>query len=401
MLAVGGASFNVTIFINIEMHGIAFSMLFFWIIPAVLMSSVIGVSQTEESIRRVLDRFHKEIEQIDPELTKNSRLKRLISKKMNDGDDTDRWFNGGLYSWHSTYWQSKVTDQDRVHVMKFKERAGSKVVIYAQRKVQMALLQSEEVSPEPLRAIRPKWYTKPVTFLLRCLRLRWLQGGSIALLCVLIPSVFGMILSSLIPPDGFNCRVWGELGIFLCWFLSHELDIFFYLAITAKSKKLFWAIYAKDLFFTLATFIFTFMTILGIFNRCSCWLDDDSNLILPQRPDIGSILRYRLKRHYPALIFSALAIELIVIPFGVFVTYYDALLVYVQRDDGKPNVDWFQKRVRNERRWQPGLQRPLSRPVRKSTWKFITEGRQPAQQDKELHDRTQKRQNQSNEENSG
>lgn len=61
------------------------------------MSSVIGVSQTEARIRRTLHRFHKEVKTIDSEL--NSDLRKL----GDGGDDTARWFEGGLYSWHSSY----------------------------------------------------------------------------------------------------------------------------------------------------------------------------------------------------------------------------------------------------------------------------------------------------------
>ena len=39
-----------TVYINVEAHSIAYSALYFWIILAVILSSVIGVSQTEASI---------------------------------------------------------------------------------------------------------------------------------------------------------------------------------------------------------------------------------------------------------------------------------------------------------------------------------------------------------------
>jgi hypothetical protein len=44
-------------YINIEAHSIAFSAIYFWIIPAVLLSSVIGVSQSELAIPRILEHF--------------------------------------------------------------------------------------------------------------------------------------------------------------------------------------------------------------------------------------------------------------------------------------------------------------------------------------------------------
>ena len=48
---------NPTVFINVEAHSIAFSAQFFWVIPAVIMASVIGVSQTEHAIPRILGMY--------------------------------------------------------------------------------------------------------------------------------------------------------------------------------------------------------------------------------------------------------------------------------------------------------------------------------------------------------
>ena len=52
---------NPSTYINIEMHSIAFSALFFWLISAVIMSSIIGASQTAEALPRILDRFSKDL----------------------------------------------------------------------------------------------------------------------------------------------------------------------------------------------------------------------------------------------------------------------------------------------------------------------------------------------------
>ena len=40
-------------FVNIEAHSIAFSALYFWILPAVFLGSIIGVSQTENALPRI------------------------------------------------------------------------------------------------------------------------------------------------------------------------------------------------------------------------------------------------------------------------------------------------------------------------------------------------------------
>lgn len=82
-------------------------------------------------------------------------------------------------------------------------------------------------------------------------------------------------------------------------------------------------------------------TIIGTLNRCACWIDHDGGLVLPQREDIDKTLRRCLDLDYPAWIFSGAAVELIIIPGWVRFRSGDALKVFVQRDDGKSNIEWF------------------------------------------------------------
>ena len=56
------SGFNTTIFINIEAFSVAFSALYFWIIPTVIFGSLIGVSQTEAAIPRILSRLQDDLD---------------------------------------------------------------------------------------------------------------------------------------------------------------------------------------------------------------------------------------------------------------------------------------------------------------------------------------------------
>ena len=56
---------STTSFINIEVYSVALSALYFWIIPAVFLSSVIGVSQTENTIPRILQRFQPNLDHLE------------------------------------------------------------------------------------------------------------------------------------------------------------------------------------------------------------------------------------------------------------------------------------------------------------------------------------------------
>ena len=81
-----------TIFINVEAHSIAFSALYFWIIPAVFLSAVIGVSQTEAAIPRILRRFQVDLNRLDTPMSVQMPNHCLEKEKA-------RVFYGGIYSW--------------------------------------------------------------------------------------------------------------------------------------------------------------------------------------------------------------------------------------------------------------------------------------------------------------
>jgi hypothetical protein len=52
---------NSSMYINVEAHSIAFSSLYFWIIPAVFLGAMIGVSQTENSIHDTLKHLQEDL----------------------------------------------------------------------------------------------------------------------------------------------------------------------------------------------------------------------------------------------------------------------------------------------------------------------------------------------------
>ena len=90
--AAGENASSDTVYINVEVHSIAFSALYFWIIPVVFLGSVIGVSQTEAAIPRILRRFQGDIDRL--ELPKQLRLPNGC---LDDAEQ--RMFHGGIYSW--------------------------------------------------------------------------------------------------------------------------------------------------------------------------------------------------------------------------------------------------------------------------------------------------------------
>ena len=91
--AAGEQALSDTVFINVEAHSIAFSAQYFWIIPAVFLGSVIGVSQTEAAIPRILRRFQIDVERLN--LPSKAKLPNDCLE-----DNEKRTFHGGVYSWH-------------------------------------------------------------------------------------------------------------------------------------------------------------------------------------------------------------------------------------------------------------------------------------------------------------
>lgn len=383
--AVNSDSCSTTIFINLEVHSIAFSALFFWLIPAVFLGSVIGVSQTEERIRCILERFHRDLEREFEELAKErKRLESFV------GNDWDRVFNGGLYSWRPLHWyyeSSREPDTVNYHLVNSAQNSSSnpasngfqspgpapyqrapnyEAVVHEQSETSMAPSPPSTKAPFTRHHPHHQNYFK-----------KWWNYQKVApYLIVLIPTLAGTSTSGRVPPEGWNPRVNGQVcGIFIPWLISVQLDFILDQLFSQSAEtreKLFWkfpwwkhekrtrlftVMYIKDVAATLVTIVYTLFTILGSLNRCSCWMSDTTGLVLPQQPDVDEILRHRLNVDYPAFIFSGIAIELLVVPFCVWFKYSDALRVFVQRDDGKSNWKWYWKVVRKMLDWQRRLGR--------------------------------------------
>ena len=369
-----------TLHINVEAHSIAYSALYFWIIPAVILSSVIGVSQTEASIPRILRRIQHRRPLSHPEklaeviaclnddrrmakenlaelskclddhkmrerklakinesleidrtktmvglierykcLARRSKAMEKVTELNESLDDRRRISHGGIYSWQPFRWQRETSDN----------------------------AQAGHIDGIPLASGDWKRHALP------------------AYSIVILGTITGMIISGLVPPDGWDCRHVGELLTCMVWILSAWLDTLLNYMIplgdmSQKSKDkvpgatlekilehkqnlLFrWTI-TKDVLTSIATLGGVIAVQVGVLNRCSCYtmwgLD---GVALPGIPMVYERLRRRLSTWYPALAFTCIGIELLVIPVLIYWQYPDAFRVYLQRDDGKPNLKWLQ-----------------------------------------------------------
>ena len=278
--AAGASASSDTVFINVEAHSIAFSAQYFWIIPTVFLSSIIGVSQTEAAIPKILTWFQGDIDRLKlPE-------KVILPNECLERND-DRIFRGGVYSW------------------------------------------------QPQRS---KSFPNPFPYLI-----------------VILATVTGMAVSATVPPDGWDCRHNGEILILFAWLLSARADVllvhlFSPVEETKNRKMIFWTTFVKDLAVTIATMGGVITTQIGVFNRCSCWtLWGKTGLALPQMPDNAQVLFERINTVYPAITFTGIGIQLVIIPFIICIRYIDALRTFVQRDDRKSNALWLWKLLKKYR----------------------------------------------------
>ena len=264
-----------------EAHSIAFSALYFWIIPIVFVGSIIGVSQTEAAIPRILKRFQVDLERLDLPNEIKMPIECLQNKKQ-------RIYHGGIYSW------------------------------------------------------QPQMSNSSTTF--------WTVYNILPLLVVIVGTVTGLLVSGNVPPDGWECRSWGELLISSGWFLSAGFDVtikYFWPLKEGTQGKLFWTILIKDSVATAVTMGGIIATQVGIFNRCDCYTNSGrTGLALPQMPDVAETLYRRLSTTYPAITFIGIAIELVVIPVFLCIWYIDALRIFVQRDDRRSNAAWLWRLVK-------------------------------------------------------
>lgn len=276
--------------INHPAHNIAFTALYFWIIPAAFLGSVIGSSQTENAIPRILHRFERDIGQ-------NFLQQMQGSLDVNQGEDwpytASREREGGLYSWQPTNAWNAVLPQSR----------------------------GQNSWGFPTNRSQSFW--------------RKLQGIVVPVILVALGAFVGMLISFLVPPKGFGCRNCGQLSMIVIWIFS---AVFSFFDRSEHRRVAFWLHFAKDLLVTATTLGAKIAFQIGIFNRCSCYTHwGMAGMALPQIPQVHETLQYGIKTVYPALTFSAIAFQLVVFPAMVLLRYPRAIRVFLQRDDGQSN----------------------------------------------------------------
>lgn len=103
-------------------------------------------------------------------------------------------------------------------------------------------------------------------------------------------------------------------------------------------KGLFWAVFMKDVFFGFGNIAIVLSIQCGLLYRCSCatrW--DTLPFYPPQWPGVSDNLMKFIRREAPAITVAAITIQLVLCA-AILWTFFDAVRVYIQRDDGASNL---------------------------------------------------------------
>ena len=320
---------NASTYINIEAHSIGFSALYFWLIPAVILGSIIGASQTENAIPRILRRFQMELDHRFSFWKQKLPNEYLFDGPREVPTTTQRQKSGGIYSW-------QPEDVRKDLIVDIESRARKDTFRRQLRTGSNRTLGS------------------------RLLRLMELAPGSwrFSFLMVVISLLAGMLISALVPPDGFWCRDWAELSIAAVWVLS---DVFDYLPVLFRwisenhYPRIYRFIFFKDALLGLCNIGLVVATQVGIMNKCSCYsMKGRTGLAFPEVSVVAGTLTYNIRLGYPAIAFLCIGFELLVFPGIVCYQYREAFSVFLQRDDGESNLRYWHK-LRQSRLVSSGL----------------------------------------------
>jgi hypothetical protein len=288
--------------LNRAPHNIAFGALFFWLPLVVLMTALVGGSQTSHMIPRVLEDFrrdfansHTQLESLlapaDYDVLGKYEAEAFpdISKEM-----YERWRSGGLPVWQA----EKFADF---------EKPG------------------EGRPPHRLFA--------------------WL-AMALAFSIVAIPTGCAIAVSWLTPTEGFGCRAMTQLSFLIMWILSAVIDWRLYVVnkkptngkkTTVIGSRYFIAYgitFAKDLIFMSGTIVTLTWSALGMFNKCECWCKwpkSPGYISFPQDDYIFQMIKRRLQLHFPLIVSGALAYQVFVFG-GVWCYFWKGYRMLKQRD---------------------------------------------------------------------
>ncbi|KAK0663926.1 hypothetical protein QBC41DRAFT_284259 [Cercophora samala] len=324
---------------NVEAYSIAMSAPFLYMVPAVFLSAIIGVSQTERSVVRVLNDLGEKLMRVRWEASvaargdvedgargtaRDSRVASPASSETakDESPGSEQWLLPSYVGPPSSPETMTITSTETVE----KEQVEVPVVVEEQPIFQ-------RVCHGGIYGWRPEILTA------RMIRKTW-HHVALAAALVVVSVVVASWISWRVPPEGFDCRNAGQAALLAMWLLSFVLDgVFAYYMERwdhLESGKGYWyeAVFIKDFIVGWAAVVMILVVQVGIFNRCDCFsLWGKVPVALPQIPEVAAVLMHRISFEWPAVTFGWIAIELAICAL-IWWGYRDAFNVYNQEDGG-------------------------------------------------------------------
>ena len=297
---------------NIEMHSIAFSTLFFWLIPIVGTAAVIGTSQTQKAIPRILNRYLRDL--------RNAGISAIPRDfDVQKHHPVDRWMNS-MYLWQPL----APTWKGRYRVAR-----------------ESRDLEAEHCRNSLRRRLLKRW---PVLYM------------ALPLLTFAAAILTGVLMSYLVPPRGWRCRTNGEMYFAYGWLSSYLLSkTITYVPMPARLYAIlqnsmdetksshresvprsgrFFLMLLKDGLATGAVIWWIYKTQIGYYNRPACYMGDNTGLVLPEQPDAYNDLQSGLLvgGKFVDILGIGLTIQVILVPGLILTFYWSAIKTFVQED---------------------------------------------------------------------
>ncbi|KAK3948194.1 hypothetical protein QBC32DRAFT_222547, partial [Pseudoneurospora amorphoporcata] len=337
------ASSDGNTWLNIEAYSIAISAPFLHLIPAIFLSALIGVPQTETSHPNILNDFYDKLEEEGQEWVEG--LKRIETPVVLSRRRSDVL---GLRGEHEI-----EGDEEKGRVGETEEKEKEDMISSSLH---------HRISSGGMYAYRPE------LFFPSCLSTT-LAHIALSFFFVFTSFLVASFIAYRVPPEGFDCRNVSLVLIMGIWLLSAALDFLLTIIRELSSPSTpsspsytYHLTLTKNLILSASVLTIILLIQLGIFNRCDCYsLWGRGPLGLPQIPQIEQILIQRIRGEWPAVTFGWVGLEMIICGLVVW-KYKNAFRVYLQRDDGGSNgksmMSGFMVKVRG---WVGGAWRGVRR----------------------------------------
>jgi len=273
---------------HIEIHSIAISLTTVWVVPAVLLAAIVGVPQSESSTTRILRRW-----------SGWGRNQFLLAN--NDGETTrdvpslaQLISGGGFSSWRPDRWA--------------------------------AWLESETSSKDAHIFMRE----------------------STAALVVAIGPIGAALLSSKVPPNGINCRVYFEMASIMMYALSYLSNFVIFRLCGCQgnwgtgngSRRLRNATMAKDTIVTVLVTTIMMLIQAGLFNSVECYRCRGTNYMCLPDDTKDDVIHGLSGPRYAGITFATLG-ALLALGLTIGARYYQGMFVFLQSDREADRDDYF------------------------------------------------------------